>query len=276
MRAVSFWLLLLSSGCAVAQTADSSVRFEAVTIKPPDAVRYLHGRLGNWGWENERCTGGPGTPDPRLLRCDVTPAELLVNAYQLTPVQFAAPESMESTLLHIEAKVPAGATPEQVRLMEQDLLAERFKLAVHFVRMDVAAYEMAVAKHGPKFTASKKLPKPGQAWGAPVGSIGQGRVHLEMPRSMDQLVRFLSAFTDLPVFDGTGLTGSYDIDLMFGDSTAWVVSRELPRGPFSDSLPEGPPLAEALRDQLGLILERTTIPADVLIVDHVEPKPTPR
>jgi uncharacterized protein (TIGR03435 family) len=245
------------------------VKLESVTIKPNRGFRWnplVH--LVTWTAEDDGCVGGPGTPDPRLLKCDLSLANLLIRAYQLVPVQFEVPQWMESTIFNIEAKVPAGATPEQFRLMEQNLLAERFKLAVHFVRTDVAAYEMVVAKHGPKFTAAKKLPKPGQVWGGSVGQIWKGRVQLEMPRSVDQLVRFLSAFTELPVFDGTGLTGKYDIDLTFGDSMPWMLP------PFSPPLPDGPPLAEALRDQLGLILERTKIPADVLIVDHVEQKPT--
>src|SRR5580658_9172136 len=243
MRTVLLWLLL--------QSADPSPKFEAVTIKPPNASRYnVYGHLATWGLEYDGCTGGPGTPDPLLLRCNVTLANLLVTAYQLAPIQFAPPEWMESTIFNIEARVPVGATPEQVRLMEQNLLAERFKLAVHFVRKDVPAYEMAVAKQGPKFNAASNIPKPDRASGqAP--PIWRGRVHVETLGSMDQLVRFLSAFTGLPVFDGTGLTGKYDIDLTFGDSMPWMLP------PFSAPLPDGPPLAAALRDQLGLVLERT-------------------
>ena len=266
MRAVLLLVLTLPrAGTAFAQSADPSVKFEAATVKLGVPRSNFYGHLGTWAPENDSCSGGPGTSDPSLLKYDLSFASLLVQAYQLAPVQFAPPEWMENTELKIEAKVPHGATPEQVRLMAQNLLAERFKLAVHCTKKDVAAYEMVVSKQGPKFNVASVGP-PSQ--GTQEMPIWKGRVHIERPRSMEQLAAFLSTFTDLPVFDGTRLTGKYNIDLTFGDSMPWLFP------PFSDPVPGGPPLAAALRDQLGLVLERTKIPADVLIVDHVEQRPT--
>jgi uncharacterized protein (TIGR03435 family) len=97
---------------------------------------------------------------------------------------------MESTIFNIEAKVSAGATPEQFRLMEQNLLAERFKLAVHFVREDVVAYEMTVSQARPQVQRGVKLPETGPSE-RPISRhfFWKGRVHVETPRFMDQLVR---------------------------------------------------------------------------------------
>ncbi len=58
---------------------------------------------------------------------------------------------MQSSRFEITANISAGATQEQLRLMEQNLLAERFKLAVHFVKKEMQTYEMTVGKDAPKF-----------------------------------------------------------------------------------------------------------------------------
>jgi uncharacterized protein (TIGR03435 family) len=79
---------------------------------------------------------------------------------------------------------------------------------------------------------------------------------------MDQLASFVSYFLDWPVVDATGLTGFYQIKLNLGAVIA--------------GLSQGPSNIEAVRDQLGLILERTKIVMDVLVIDHVEKRPTPQ
>jgi uncharacterized protein (TIGR03435 family) len=172
---------------------------------------------------------------------------------------------MESTWFNIEAKVPAGATEDQFRMMARNLLAERFKLAVHFVKAEAVGYEMTVAPGGRKFKAAANISKRTESGG--FGS-GPGRAFIMSPCSMDQLASFLSDYLDWPVVDLTGLAGTYDINLRFGASTPWM------QGPAGQALPQGPPPVEAVHDQLGPVLERTKTPVDVLIVDHVEKRPT--
>jgi uncharacterized protein (TIGR03435 family) len=255
--------LLGSARLIHAQATDSPVRFESATIKAGENTelgsrRPLAGRASS---RRLQCTGGPGTHDPGLLKCNMTLAHLLGHAYRLGAAQFTAPIWMETTWFKIEAKVPAGATLEQVRSMEQNLLADRFKLAAHFARQDVAAYEMTVTKGGPKFKAVAKEADGGEMSGSGSGS-------LDGPHSMEQLASFLSFFMDWPVVDATGLAGVYDIELRFGAPTPWQA------GPPGLALPRGPAPIGAVRDQLGLILELTKSPIDVLVIDHVEKEPT--
>jgi uncharacterized protein (TIGR03435 family) len=68
----------------------------------------------------------------------------------------------------------------------------------------------------------------------------------------------LSRFTKRPVFDQTGISGRFDLTLKYDPSPTGV----------------GPSLADALQAQLGLRLESTKAPVEVLIVDHIERKPT--
>jgi uncharacterized protein (TIGR03435 family) len=270
-------LFLFAPSAAFAQSDDSSLRFEAVTIKYSYSGNegfdpFLLGRASRW---DGQCTGGPGTPNPGFLKCNnVSFAQLVAHAYHLGPLQFVAERWMESALFKVEAKVPAEATQEQLPAMARNLLAERFKLAVHFIKAEMVGYEMTVAKGGPKFKAATLKPKPGrggQNWGGEpwnMESLGLGRAGIQGGQpSMDQLASFLSCFMDWPVVDKTGLIGRYDITLQFGAATPWLVGPAL-------SAPQGPPPVEAVRDQLGLVLERTKSVVDVLVVDHAERAPT--
>lgn len=309
MRAILCCAVLISrAGCVSAQSAPSSFKFESVTIKPGKSrtLDNLHTESCTRGMNAcesgafgpDGCLGGPGTSDPGILRCDVSFATLLTMAYQLGPLQFTPP--LESSWWEIEAKIPAGATDEQVRMMEQNLLAERFKLAVHFVKKEVGAYEMTIGKEGPKFKpwdyqiASAMRPrfgwvridgpKPG-AWKAADLRVPEDHVWVELgdcdghhqhrgEQSMKQLALYLSSGMDRPVVDETGLAGTYDIMLDFGASPARLC------GPTKDLVERTPPpapdpsLLDAVHKQLGLDLEWTRNVVDVLVVDHVEKKPS--
>ena len=76
--------------------------------------------------------GGPGTPDPgRYTTSNMTLKGLLVSAYDVKAYQITGPAWIETERYDIVAKVPAGATKEQFRVMLQNLLAERFKIELH-------------------------------------------------------------------------------------------------------------------------------------------------
>jgi uncharacterized protein (TIGR03435 family) len=75
------------------------------------------------------------------------------------------------------------------------------------------------------------------------------------------------------VVDRTGLTGTFDIDLRWMPDSAFTDrSQSAAPSPALDS--NEPPLFTAIQEQLGLKLERTKGPVDVLVIDHVE-QPTP-
>src|SRR5580704_12579576 len=87
-------LLLSGAARANAQSADSPARFESITIKPGSSTPGAYG----WGWTPlEECIGGPGTPDPRNLKCNISVAKLLFMAYGLSPSQFTPPVWMKGT-----------------------------------------------------------------------------------------------------------------------------------------------------------------------------------
>jgi uncharacterized protein (TIGR03435 family) len=178
----------------------------------------------------------------------------------------------------IEAVTDANATDDQIRLMFQSLLADRFKMVVHRTSKDAQGYALTVAKGGPKLqqaTDGKAPPMP--AWlpeayrsanlperehdisdtlpGDGVALIIGRRVTLQ-DLSDDLSAHALQA----PVFNLTGLTGEYYFAFEFaaGDS------------PTATDVPT---LSGALKE-LGLNFEKRTGPVEILVVDHVEKVPT--
>jgi uncharacterized protein (TIGR03435 family) len=178
--------------------------------------------------------------------------------------------------------VAPGATREQFRSMLQNLLAERFGLKLHRERKEWPAYDLVVAKGGPKF---KESPTPENAeppafdrsalprdkWGLPVvppgvsatSSTSGGRFRRYVVReTMAAFASSLAYHLERPVADATGLTGKYNFVL------TWTKEVE---PPAEDPLPS---LMTALQEQLGLKLESKKGEIEVLVIDHVNKTPT--
>jgi uncharacterized protein (TIGR03435 family) len=165
----------------------------------------------------------------------------------------------------IEAIAGSDVSDDQLRLMFQTLLEDRFKLKVHQETREMTAYDLVVAKGGPKLKHADpdaEVTLDGQpiekgnslsAYGADGGTHLLGK-----SASMERLVYALSGRLNAPVLDRTGLSGPFDYDIVF--------SRE-----DSPSDTGGPPaLVTALREQMGLRLEKTRSQVGIVVVDHVE------
>src|SRR5262249_31615348 len=84
------------------------------------------------------------------------------SAYNISYFQFSGPAWMNDLRFEIIATLPADTTKEQFRTMLQNLLAERFKLAVHRDRKSMNLYSLTVALGGPKFKDVTAAEKDGQ------------------------------------------------------------------------------------------------------------------
>ena len=169
--------------------------------------------------------------------------------------------------------------------MFRNMLVERFGLKFHRDRKEVPGYELAVAKHGPRFTESGPEPAKDAASDGPrppanvrpvLGPDGfpelppgtngvmitQNRARARWLRApIQKLVRELDIQLGKPVVDATGLNGQYDLSL-YG----------LPDQMRPDA--GGPTLFGALQDQLGLKLEAKKVVIPIVVVDHAEKQPT--
>lgn len=163
----------------------------------------------------------------------------------------SAPDWLNFERYDIAAKFPAGTPLDQVRVMLQNLLADRFKLNLHRESREVPIYALVVAKSGPKLRESA----PGAQ-----GSIGMSQGHLSgkgvpIAALADRLSGPVFQL-GRPVLDRTGIAGLYDFSL------DWTPD---------DSTPS---VFTALQEQLGLRLEAQKGPVEVLVVDSMERKPT--
>jgi uncharacterized protein (TIGR03435 family) len=201
----------------------------------------------------------------------------------------------------VSARVPGGATKEQFQLMLQNMLADRFKLAVHREKKEMQLYEMVVAKGGPKLTRSAeevpekadpaepdaKRPRPMEPLklgkdgypalpeGVTQGMMsGRARI-MYRQQTVEWFAGMIAYQVDHPVIDATGLTGKYDFALFWDYSGSNQRRASTSDGPIAgaDSDP-GPTLFEALQAQLGLKLEQKKAQVEIIVVDHMEKVPS--
>jgi bla regulator protein blaR1 len=212
-------------------------------------------------------------PGGGLTATGVTLKMLIMNAYVVRSYQLSGGLAWIGTeRWDIEAKTegaPARLSRQQFAILLQGLLEDRFQLKTHREAKEMQVYALVATKGG-----SKLKPHPDEPVGhRPKLSILSGSATFT-DASVERLVSQLALQLDRPILDRTGLTGNYDFKLEWspapGESGPEVFGlpprAEPPRADDSN----GPSLFTALEEQLGLRLESTKSPVDVLVVDHVE------
>ncbi len=293
MRKVIISASLLIFGCGSAFGQESDIKFEVASVRPAGVPQSGPGRL--------RMSGGPGTADPeRITYPNVTLKNILSKAYGVENDRLLGPNWLDSERYDIAAKVPPGATKEQLNAMLRNLLVERFNLAIHHETKVVSVYELTVAKNGPTLTeADMNAPpvpviEPGSrppTIGVP-DSAGFPQVPPGRPtmlgrmtdgimrwtakvQSLADLASFLGGELQRPIVEKTGLTGKYDFKLAYSRDGLKPMGPAAAAGiPVDDTPSGGPSLQRALQDQLGLKLESTKDPIDYLVIDHIDKVPT--
>jgi uncharacterized protein (TIGR03435 family) len=256
--------------------------------------------------------GNLSPPNGSLFSVTGTPLFLYIGfAYNLTVSQLThlasgSPNWVTTEPFDIEARAQGNPSRDQMRLMMQALLADRFKLAVHRETKQGPVYALVLAtsgKTGPQLrphlddgscSMAAETPPPASAAvpSAPSSTSGLqlpplvcGNVAFMQPSTpgrfrvgakgvtIGQIADSLPVVTvktadvpDRPLLDRTGLSGNFDFALEF--------TPQLPPGSTFQLDESGPTFLEALKEQLGLKLESRTEPIDVLVIDHVE-EPSP-
>ena len=193
----------------------------------------------------------------------------------------------------ISARAPADTSIDQMRLMMQSLLADRFGLVVHHATVDAPVFALLLARpgvigpnlqpHPPSDTCGSSTPGSDQpapshkseVSPSPVGELppvcgvvahvpssASGWHYGGRGISLSLLATSLPTMTGLaaiprPVVDQTGLSGLYDFTLQWAPD---------PGDPF----PQAAPFHDALKSQLGLELKPSRAPIDILVIDHVD------
>lgn len=194
-------------------------------------------------------------------------SDCLKFAYDLvSDAQLSGPAWITSKEVRFD--IVAQAAPEtprdQLPLMLQALLADRFKLAIHHEQQNLLFSALFPGKNGPKLR--KAAPGLAQSNGISVRGHINGAA---MP--MSTLALLLSRFERETVINMTGLDGLYEVNLEWAPMESLASPGGTIRPPES---PAGPALSTALQEQLGLKLEGRKGPLDVLVVDHAEKVPS--
>jgi len=264
------------------QDAPAKPEFEAVSIKPAQQEPMGRVRIGM-------------NADAGMLRyTNVSLNNIICAAYRVKEYQVQGPDWLNSARFEIEAKLPAGASQDQIPEMLQGMLAERFRLAVQHDRKEHAVYALVVGKSGPKLKRADIAAKDAGPAGAMPGKGGFARgqmmvrmaasgVHLKTPSaSLENFAEMLSRFSERPVVNMTNIQGQYDFDLEFVPETMRGMPAPMkpPQGeadherpPSDEPKEEAVSMFEAV-ERCGLKLEPRKAPIQVLVVDHVERTPT--
>jgi uncharacterized protein (TIGR03435 family) len=137
--------------------AQTRLEFDAASLKPAPQTGPTASAGGKFSFYSG-CSGGPGTTDTGRFACSaVTLRTLIQHAWNLRNYQLAGPGTLDGTRYDVEAKIPEGTTREQFDQMLQNLLTDRFHLAIHHEEREQEVYELSIGKGGHKL----KVPQPG-------------------------------------------------------------------------------------------------------------------
>lgn len=301
--------MLVSVGCAVVavlaaqtpagpdwQTAAGGTRaFEAASVKLATEPRLPSMPLD----------GGEAKPPGGRFAASFPTAAYIFFAYKLAPFeatamndQFRQLPKWANQVYAIDATAGGNPTKDQVRLMMQSLLADRFKLRVHFENRESPVLALSVVNAGrlgpnlrphsegppcpdafemPKLFAPIERPKAGLAWPSRCGNTAQvatsdGTWVGSRNTTMELIARdiYASGFAmgeiEKAVVDQTGLEGRFDymVELPPG-----MISL-MPKPPDPDEPPKGASFLKAVREQLGLKLVPSKGTIKMLVIDHIE------
>ncbi len=261
---------------AVGALAQSpSPTFEVASIKPNKSGELL--------------IGMSALPNGRVNITNTTVKALIRTAYRLQEFQVVGgPDWLPSERYDVVAKAEGNPDREHLERLLQGLLAERFKLSVHRDTKDLPIYALTAAKRdgtlGPQLQKSSidcaavrnGPPRPSGTLasngGRPVcgmrglpGNFIAGGIPLAL------FATSISTVVNRTVVDRTGLAGDFDIDLRYTPDQMPQLPLALPGGATLPPIdPNGPSIFTAVQEQLGLKLESTRGPVEVLVIDNVD------
>lgn len=245
--------LLLGQSPVPPPAAAPRPKFEAVSIRPVESAQQ--------GF-TIRTQGGLQAPDVPLMA-------LISLAYDVRDSQIiGAPPWLRSDRYAVIGRAAASPPLPQLQLMLQAMLEERLSLVARREKREVQGYRLVVARPGqlgPGLRQGAECSLGAARPGGPCGVRFDGPSIAGRGRTLDNIAGNLVAPTGGSVVNGTGLTGIFDFDLRW--------TPELEHAGQPGAAPpsiDAPNIFTAVQEQLGLRLEPTRVPADVLVIDSVQ------
>jgi len=277
LRMKRFGALVIAVFAIPAAAGQAPRAFEAASVKLNTSG----------GWRREM---GPA-PGGRFTATNTFARDLIAFAYGVSQDSASfrivgGPKWIDEDRFNIVATVTGPWTLPQMREMARTLLGDRFRLAAHTETRELPTYALVVvpnqqirlrrsavdetACRARREAIQRREPVPPPVPGAPP-ICGTGRTNpgtiTTVGGSMSSLATSLGQFVGRPVSDRTQLTGLFDFELKWTPDT---IPQVPPDAPPLNIDPSGPSIFTALQEQLGLKLESTRGPVDVVVIDRVE------
>jgi uncharacterized protein (TIGR03435 family) len=231
--------------------------FEVSTIKPSDP--------------NQRGWGITLNGSGMLITRNTTLADLVKFAFDLHPKQvIGAPAWFDSDKFDVTGKPNTPGMPSipQMKSMMRKMIIDRFALTFHNDKKELTAYAITTAKTGAKIQkeTNARAPLPG------FGGLPQRGFNARNATVTEFASVLQAQFMDQPVVDQTGLGDvRYTFVVKFTpDATMRPFGGALPDAPPASELDAPPDLYAAMEQQLGLHMQKTKAPVEVMVIDKIE------
>jgi uncharacterized protein (TIGR03435 family) len=228
----------------------------------------------------------------------LTMRDLLSMAYRVKLYQLNGPEWIATERYDINAKLPAGVSPEKLPEMVQSLLTDRFGIRMHREQKEMPVFALLLGKPPLRLQelaidpnaappTSVQVTGTGSAAGIAV-NLGNGSSYTlaggkfaAKKVNAAAIAAVLERFTDRPVIDSTNLKGTYDFEfaVMPDDMQTLMIRAAINAGvqlpPQALRLLDngGNPL-ESAADQLGLKLDSRKMPVEIIVIEQISKAPT--
>jgi len=260
-RALAGVSLLALICCAVfSQSTEAPVKFELadVHVSPKTTgQQFFNGGVLQRG---------------RYVAKNATMLDLISAAYGVDDEKVqGGPSWLEKDHFDVIAKTPASTTPETVKPLLQDLLAERFKLVIHNDTKAMPVFVLTAGKGKAKLKEAAgggnsgcdpRTDPPNPQPPAPFVIVATCH-NMSMEQFAPLLRQYAGGYLTNPVIDSTGLKGNWDFEFKWS-----------PRNLVATAGADGISIFDAMDKQLGLKLEAQKAPTAVIVVDSVNEKPT--
>jgi uncharacterized protein (TIGR03435 family) len=282
--------ILLISPALLSQSSDpaNKQQFEVVSVR--------ENKTGETPYSNFPLGPGPqfDAKGGLLMARDQLLLQYIVFAYkpdmfQIKEFRVKLPDWAQTARFDIEARTDGNPTKDEMRLMMQSLLAERFHLVAHTVTHADPVYAVVLAKPGatgpqlkphpandpscaavvfPKAVAGAYAPGCGASASIAPQMTGDTAIagYNVAPDAIATAIGGFANITDRRFIDQTELTGTFDFKIEFAPEQAITAASEA----ASDLVPVGPSLADALKSQLGFKVVSQKKQVEVIEIDHLE------
>jgi uncharacterized protein (TIGR03435 family) len=241
--------------------ASPSPAFEVAAIKPNKSG----GGRSSSGFNNGRFTA-ENISLKILIQYDayvIPEAQILGGPDWLTSQRFNIDAKVDDATAERMEKLPYEQRNQLRHQLVQQLLADRFKLAVHWEHKELPVYALVVEKTSTGIHPAKDPNKDSR-------SSSNGKLTDEgvtMTDLAEQMTQILNRELGRVVIDKTGLQGKYDLALTWSPDNH---SANFTNASADNAAPLGPSIFTAVKEQLGLKLESTKASVEVLVIDHIE------